>query len=166
MKTVCKCFCLCLVPFDEYYDVYIILFLCVCVSLAFPRTDHLKIWMYLFFCLSFQFKVVSFTQKSFVCVCISENRRNKFKKWIAIRMCEIYFQSKNRGFFHWFKKILLGQKVSNTVIAKSFTHDLLDAFMIHSFEGCLTNRYGWENTWRAHGTPAIWKGKMNDCAYT
>ena len=67
-KLYVNVFCLCLVPFDEYYDVYIILFLCVCVSLAFPRTDHLKIWMYLFFCLSFQFKVFPFTQKSFVCV--------------------------------------------------------------------------------------------------
>ena len=97
-----------------------------------------------------------------MCVCISENRRNKFKKWIAIRMCEIYFQSKNRVFFHWFKKILLGQKVSNTVIAKSFTHDLLDAFMIHSFEGCLTNRYGWDTTWREYASPSISKAKLND----
>ena len=145
--------------------LYNSLSVCMCLfSISKNRSpENMNVFV---FCLSFQFKVVSFTQKSFVCVCISENRRNKFKKWIAIRMCEIYFQSKNRGFFHWFKKILLGQKVSNTVIAKSFTHDLLDAFMIHSFEGCLTNRYGWENTWRAHGTPAIWKGKMNDCAYT
>ena len=155
-KLYVNVFCLCLVPFDESYDVYIILFLCVCVSLAFPRTDHLKIWMYLFFCLSFQFKVFPFTQKSFVFVCISKNRRNKFKKWIAIIMCEIYLQSKNRLLSFSFK-ILLDQKVSNTVIAKSFTHDLLDAFMIHSFEGCLTNRYGWQNTWRANGAPVIWK---------
>ena len=165
MKTVCKCFLsMSCAIWWILWCLYNSLSVCMCLfSISKNRSpENMNVFVFLFI-----FSIQSFflLHRRVLCVCVSAriveiNSRIELQSW-----CVKFIFNLKIGVFYWFK-ILLGQKVSNTVIAKSFTHDLLDAFMIHSFEGCLTNRYGWENTWRTYGTPAIWKGEMNDCAYT